>query len=150
MAIYRPTKTGDEYRKIAAGNIQESADSFERCDTDGCLSQWAHDQNARIYQALAALADNGGKATFDYLADLDGNIVNAKVIPGKFGSCWMILDENGQATGEFAPWNPARASTLAKRGYKEIEVEREAVIMTSSGGGYSLNVYAYPAEWLGK
>lgn len=150
MAVYRVTKTAEEYRKMAQGNVMASSESFERCDTDGFLSQWGHDQMARVYEALAGLAENGGKSTFVYLADLNGNLVNAKVIPSKFsGSCWMLLDENNKATGEFAPWKPARKNTLAKRGYQEIEVEREAVIMTEGNGGYSINVFSYPVEWLG-
>lgn len=141
--------TGDQFREQARGRSQAAEESFDRCDTDGFLSQWAAGQMSRVYDALAALADAGGEWTFTYLADLDGNLVNARAIPGKFGTCWMILDADGKATGKFAPWHPAKESTLAKRGYKEIEVKRPACVKVTGGSGYHLNVHYFPIEWLG-
>lgn len=140
--------TGEQFREQARGRQQAAEDSFDRCDTDGFLSQWAAGQMSHIYEALAALADAGGEWTFTYLADLDGNLVNARQIRGKFGPCWMILDDEGKATGEFAPWRPAKESTLAKRGYKEVEVKRPACVRVSGNGGLSLSVHYYPIEWL--
>ena len=41
------TLTAQEHREAAARHYQEAADSFERCDTDGFLSQWAAGKSLR-------------------------------------------------------------------------------------------------------
>lgn len=33
--------TGDQFREQARGRSQAAEESFDRCDTDGFLSQWA-------------------------------------------------------------------------------------------------------------
>lgn len=141
MSIYKldPNLTPDDYREKAKNCYKAEQESFDRCDTDGFLSQWADRCTAKVYNALAVLAENNGKAFFTKLADLEtGEEINAKVINSRYGACWMILDSEGNATGEFAPYKPARESTLAKRGYKEIEVERYAVVAErcSEGGAF--------------
>lgn len=105
---------------------------------------------ARVDSALAELAEAGGKWAFKYLADMEGNLINAKPIHAKFGMCWMILDESNKATGQFAPYHPKKSVTLSKRGYQEVEVERDAVVCTGDGGGYNIRVYYWPVEWLNK
>lgn len=56
--------TAKEYRKMAEDAEQQSADSFERCDTDGFLSQWASGLTAQKYRLQANIEDNGGAAWF--------------------------------------------------------------------------------------
>lgn len=70
------TLTAQEHREAAARQYQEAADSFERCDTDGFLSQWASDLTAREHQAKADLIENGGMVETAALFDLDGNVIS--------------------------------------------------------------------------
>lgn len=110
------TATAEELRAQAARHEQDAADSFERCDTDGFVSQWASGLNAQVARANADIAEAGGVATFErlYLRRLDGERVDARRVKTRFGLRWRI-DE----TDEWLPYRPARASTLEKRGYVE-------------------------------
>lgn len=83
-----------KYRQEARGNEQEAHDSFERCDTDGFLSQWAHGQMANRYYGAAQILENGGCAEFVALFDLEGNLVPAKYIETRFGYAWALLEVN--------------------------------------------------------
>lgn len=53
--------TAQQYRESAAGHIQAERESFERCDTDGFMSQWAHNVMARVAQVKADIVENGNK-----------------------------------------------------------------------------------------
>jgi hypothetical protein len=150
-AMPEPTMTVAEaaarLREKAADLDRERHASFERCDTDGALSQWAADINAREARLQADLIERGGLAEFTALFDLDGNWVRAKRINGRYGDCWMLLDEDGEPTGEFAPFRPARKATLEKRGYREGKVLRTAKAAVGSNGSLvSTYVYARPTK----
>lgn len=145
-SIYGVTKTAEQYRKGSRQHEQNAADSFERCDTDGFLSQWASQQNARIEDALADLAERDCIATVVFLCDEQGNKVNARPIATKYGTSWGVRDESGKIV-KFVAYRPARKSTLAKHGYQELELECKCVVKVS-GDGYNLNVRFYPEEWL--
>jgi len=130
MYFLDPEMTAEDYMNMASGKYRQAEESFERCDTDGYLSQWASSIMANVYRHLADLAENGGKAEFLALADLEGNEVSAKVINGRYGPCWAIMDGSGNFTGKFVNYRPARESTLRKKGYQEIYVERKAAVQT--------------------
>lgn len=51
-------------RQMAADSRQREAESFERCDTDGFLSQWTNAIGAQLYEAQAHIAERGGRAEF--------------------------------------------------------------------------------------
>ncbi len=120
--VYRSIHTQNmEQTKLTAGDYERmKEESFERSDTDGALTQWALGINAQKARMEAELESAGNVSEFPVLCDLSGNEVPAKVIAGKYGTCWMLLDASGKATGQFAPYRPARASTLAKRGFQEV------------------------------
>jgi hypothetical protein len=118
--------TATELRTEAARHYQDAADSFERCDTDGFLSQWASGQTARLRLLEADLVEAGGVSKFIALFTTEGQWVPAKVIDGKYGKSWMLLDAEGKRTGEYVPFLPKRRETLAKRGYCEGYVMRPA------------------------
>lgn len=138
------TTQSDDLRRQAAEHRQNSIDSFERCDTDGFMSQWASDCMARLRDFEADIADNDGRWEFPMLLTLEGEFVPARPISAKYGMCWMILDADGQATGEFAPYKPKRASTLANRGFQEGRCLRPA--RAKLGQGVTPLPYAYPTE----
>jgi hypothetical protein len=105
-------------REQAARHRKDEADSYERSDTDGFVSQWASGINARVDDANARIAEAGGVATFcrTRLVTLDGEETDARKVNTRFGTKWRL-----DSTDEWLPYMPARESTLAKRGYREVD-----------------------------
>jgi hypothetical protein len=120
------TRTPESLRELARRKENDAHESFQRCDTDGALSQWASEINARRLYTEADILENNGLAEFPALFTLDGELVTAIVIDGRFGPCWMLLDNNGESLGKFVPFTPARRSTLANKGYTQGTVLRPA------------------------
>jgi hypothetical protein len=131
------TMMGDQLRESAARHEQEAYDSFERCDTDGFLSQWAHGINAQKDRMAAEVADAGGLWTFarTRLVTLAGEATDAREVKTRYGYRWRL-----DSTNEWLPVRPARESTLAKRGYREVEqVEVAPAKVTLDGVGRGLS-----------
>ncbi len=136
------SQTAEQLRESAAQHDQNAADSFERCDTDGFLSQWASTITAQKEREQADILDAGGIATFGRyeLQTLDGEAVNAKIINGRHGLCWALMDDDDKFTGEFIGAHPVRESTLAKKGYREVEHEFVAeAVADIKGNGTGLS-----------
>ena len=112
-------ETAEELRSEASALRQEAHDSFERCDTDGFLSQWASGLSAAKKEMEANLIEQGGVADQYGLFDLDGNRVRAKLIQGQYGLCWAFCDQADNFTGTFVSAFPKRASTMERKGYRE-------------------------------
>jgi hypothetical protein len=130
-------------RDKAAQHDQDAADSFERCDTDGFLSQWASGINAQKARMEATLVEAGGVATFTRweLTDLDGNTVPAKLIDGRYGECWALTDAAGKFTGTFVSAFPKRAATMERKGFREVEHEFVAPAHVQVVGSHATNVH---------
>lgn len=143
MSRDRATKTADEYREMARGSRRSSEESFERCDTDGFLSQWASDQMAVKYDALARLAENGGRAYFRVYLDETGAPVPARAIRTKYGNrvaifaTWADCCSRGGTVERWLSWKKANAEYAA--GYFEVEASIEMV-----GNGYNLGMAIKP------
>jgi hypothetical protein len=92
-------KTAVEWRESAAANRKEKNDSFERCDTDGFLSQWASGICGRRDEYAAQLAEQGGVSDFPVLLDSGGNVVAIDYTPAGYSasagyyvkSAWKVL-----------------------------------------------------------
>ncbi len=126
--------TAEWHREQAAQCRRRSAESFERCDTDGFLSQWASDVTARRHELDALVAEQDGTYLFRglRLEQLDGTPVDARVVDTRYGLRWRV-----DATDEWLPVAPKREATLAKRGYREVRVEeRHPAITVWCGGKY--------------
>jgi hypothetical protein len=106
----------DKLRASAAQHRADAAESFERCDTDGFVTQAASGLNAQKDDMAARIADAGGVWRFErvVLARLDGSAVDARVVSTKYGERWRV-----DADDAWLPYMPARESTLARRGYYE-------------------------------
>lgn len=113
----------DDFRKTSCKKIEEKEISFERCDTDGFLSQWSSQKSSELDNAKAVILENGGYAKFERLVTNNDEPVNAKMINGKYGLCWALLNDNGDFTGQFLGTSE---KALLKHGLKEIFVERPA------------------------
>jgi hypothetical protein len=136
----------DRLRESAARLDREAHDSFERCDTDGYLSQWAAGLGAQKLRLQADIEDNGGVWQFPALFDLDGNPVRAKLVEGRFGRSWMLLDENGRSTGEFLRYRPKKRDTHARKGYVEGSVLRPAKADLRGDNAISVRAVAVPTD----
>jgi len=119
----------------AAECERRAAESFERCDTDGFLSQWADGLNARKYRLQADIDANGGMWDFPALFDLSGKEVPAKLIRGKYGLVWSLTDADGKFTGQFVAAFPKREATMTAKGYREGSVSRPAIAIISAPKG---------------
>jgi hypothetical protein len=137
------TTTASQHREAATAADTRAAESFDRCDTDGFVSQWASGITARLERAKADLADAGGLASFPALFDTDGNLVPAKLVDGRYGMVWGLLpgaDPSGRFTGWFSPSGAAaaarRQATDARKGYQvgRVLAPAAATIMGSGTG----------------
>lgn len=97
-----------ELRARSKGSRDEQQASFDRCDTDGFLSQWAHGLTAEKYAAQARVLEHGGHAPFVGLFKIEtGERVPARMISTKFGTRWMVCDpQTGRSAGIFYPTGP--------------------------------------------
>jgi hypothetical protein len=140
-------RTAEEWRGMASGNYKRAAESFERCDTDGFLSQWASNTVAREYELKAELADQGGMDTFRALFDLEGNRVYAHEVETQFGYSWRLFDKETKETlGWFNESKAQKAETAvknnAKKGFYVGAVKCEARVLS---GGNNVNVHYFTA-----
>lgn len=107
----------DALRQQARDARKRSADSWERSDTDGFVSQWASNITADELIMKAELIEAGGSYERDLLFDLDGNLVMAKEIETRYGWAWMIMDPDnpkGSALGFFNESKARKAETKIK------------------------------------
>lgn len=131
-------------RQEADALDQSAEESFQRCDTDGFLSQWACNITARLKRAEATVAENGGMAIFPALYDLKGNRAKAKLIDGLYGRCWAFVGDDGRFTGQFISAFPKRESTMTKKGYQEgNEWAPAKAVIDGKGTGLSGAASAY-------
>lgn len=120
-----------ELREQAKQHTEDAYQSFERCDTDGFLSQWASAVNAQRCNLEADLLEAGGVWKFWGLFDLEGRRVRAKLINGQYGPCWAFCDAHDRFTGKFISAHPARPETLQRKGYVEADELAPAKVVVS-------------------
>lgn len=149
-----PKRRGDAARQRAVEHDQAAAESFERSDTDGALTQWSHGVSAQKERLQARIDDNGGTWEFPALFDLDGNMVPAKLIDTQYGSAFALLESDDPSSSLTGKWiNPSNARShevrnrnMRKKGYTIGTVRAPArAELSGSGTGLSgaLSVTAY-------
>lgn len=117
--------SAEAHRKRSEELEQEAADSWERSDTDGFLSQWASRLGSRRELLQADIDEKNGLWEHSALFDLNGNMVPATRHDSKYGgNVWRVF--SGEAfTSEIKEWfNPSKArnkktrlTNNAKKGY---------------------------------
>jgi len=127
----------DNFRTLAKECAQRSRESFERCDTDGYLSQWAADSMARHYHTCAELCDAQGMQERIALFDLDGKLAATRMVTTQYGTAWLTRD------GKFV--NPSRAKkgvtryrNLKAKGYTEGTIRIRCGVFSRSDGPYQV------------
>lgn len=139
-------------REEAAAHDRAANESFERCDTDGYATQWAHGVNAQKARMQADIAERGGWV-FPALFNLDGELVPAKWSSGQFGDFFGLLRTADPRSAFVGSFNPSRARTTtvkarardAKKGYYVGYVLAPAKAELAGGGqgmGGAAGVYA--------
>lgn len=93
-------RTAEQWRAASRTAHNAAADSFDRCDTDGYLSQWAHGKVAEENEVKAKLAETGGLIDADALFLLDGTLASTHRAAGKYGSYWVLNDDAAAALGK--------------------------------------------------
>jgi hypothetical protein len=94
-------------RESAAENRRKAEESFDRCDTDGFLSQWAHGITAQQKDKQAEIEDKGGVWEFLCLIDEDGELVPAREIKTRYGLAWGLfntIEEANAYDGQIVEW----------------------------------------------
>lgn len=151
VAPVESVTTADEHRAAAVEHDRKSAESFDRCDTDGALTQWGHDMLAQEHRLAARIAENGGTWTFPALFDLDGNLVAAKNIKTPYGYAWGILESDDPSSRVVRWFNESEARTAAvrnrnnaRKGYTVGRVKAPA--RAELKGGNIMSVTAVPVR----
>jgi len=139
--------TANELRESAAEHDRKAAESFDRCDTDGFVSQWAHGLGSQKDRLQAEVEENGGLSSFMGLFNSAGERVKAKMVvvynSYKFEheSKWIVLDASDNAAHWVAiPQNPESPSKQSKMGQLGLHQEWEEAPGKAelSGGGTGL------------
>lgn len=157
-------ETAEQLRAEAAQHDADAEASFQRCDTDGFLSQWASGLTAREKRLQADIVEAGGKAEFTGLFDREtGDRVKAKIVHvtgyGGYGKVakWLVLGANDEALAWVAAYKTGKRSKLYQMGFEERR-EMAAAKADIGGSGKGLSgaascfVYArrldggYPAD----
>ena len=146
MTLYFPTDhTADEWRAMARNRRQKVTDSWDQSDTDGFMSQWAGGVMSVLYNFLADIALTGGKGRLRMLADLDGNLLDAKEVKTRYGYAWVVNKPDGSVewfNESEAKSAKTRIKNNAAKGYKFMLCEQDVVVGLTDG--ISPRPYALP------
>ena len=128
----------ETYEAEAARSEQAKHDSFERCDTDGFVSQWASGITSQLSRAKARISRQEGIDTFSGLYSGDTR-VRAKIVNGQYGSVWLIDDCDQHLTGgrKFIPVG-SNSRVQRELGLSERQEKAPAWACTA-GSGYGLS-----------
>ena len=140
-SVWFPTDhTPEEWREMQRERYRRSAESFERCDTDGFLSQGAAEAMARLFGLCAEIAENGGKFTFEGVADAEMNLLDAELCMTRYGYAWRIeRDGNVEWFNESQAKDPERRKAAnLRKGFVMVQFECKAVVISAGfNGGYA-------------
>jgi hypothetical protein len=135
------TLSPQEHLAKAKACEERAEESFQRCDTDGFLSQWASGMTAQLHRRQAAIAEAGGKAWFRCVVDADGNLVPAKHIRTRYGSkiaVFATLEDAQGRGGQVVKWISETERALAKHGLRWGQFQADAqAYMDGQGTGLS-------------
>lgn len=133
----------DEMDAEMAMQEKRKEDSFERCDTDGFLSQWASGLNASLARERAKLLRQGGFDLFWCLEEIEtGEIVADKIFTfeNSFNGCpttvnrWRLPNDLAEKKGR--KWIPVgeRSRVQKQLGFREVQRWFPAFAMIGGGG----------------
>lgn len=137
----------EKLRNEAQRDRERAEESFQRCDIDGFVSQWASQIGAQKRDQQAKVLENGGCSEFSVLCDETGKVIATKVYafddkfrpdqwnaPKKY--MWRLPDEMVEQAGR--KWVPC-ANYKSSRIQKQLKLHEEmrwfpAVAIITTGG----------------
>lgn len=111
------------WRERAKALRARSRESWERSDTDGCVSQWCDDKSAIEAEVRAEILDNGGRSVFPGLYEGERRVA-AKLVRGRYPEwdpklIWLLRDDEAERFGRrFIP-HGARSRVQKELGLAE-------------------------------
>lgn len=142
-------KTAEQWRAKSRASHQRSAESFDRSDTDGFMSQWAADMAGMEYSRCADLAERNSLWEFTAVFDLDGNLLDARRVKGTYGESWLITTADGKKkwfNESNARLGAKRLAADEKKGFRLGRVRTQAYVASGSGGPWRVYYYYAPVE----
>lgn len=140
--------TAEQLREAAHDALQKREESFERCDTDGFVTQWAHGLTAAEQSEKARITENGGRSDFPGLYEGDRR-VKAHIIETQFGLSWKLHDSETALIAERGkPFLPTgeHSRVLKALGLAERR-ELDYAWARLTGKGYGLSGTAWVATY---
>jgi hypothetical protein len=138
-------QTPADLRARAVASRKASQESYERCDTDGFLSQRASDTMAMVWNAQASLIESGKTYIFIGLYH-NGRRVAAKQIPTKFGYTWLLRDDEAAIFGrKFIPIG--NKSRVQKELGLDEQKETAPAWCGVAEGGYGVGYFRTGCQW---
>ena len=141
------TKTSESLRADANRLDREAVESFERCDTDGFLSQWAKGITAEKKRMEADLLENDGLAEIACLVDDRGEILPAVYLPTRYGRCYALFvsfDAANANGGEIVEW--LGNGKIRERGYRNAFALRKAKVKIVGSDAVNCRPVYVPAD----
>lgn len=122
-SVAEPTfkgKTAAEWRAMATRSQRQKAESWERSDTDGFMTQWASDVCSREYLTCADLIEQGGMTEMQ-VPFVDGKVASTDYREGQYGWYWLLTVEAARVTGSrfFTPSKADKSATRRKNNAKK-------------------------------
>lgn len=124
---------------------EKRAESFERCDTDGFLTQYFDGVNADVARLAAEIAAHGGYALhLGLFSSKTGARVPAVLVDGDYGPQWRLCDPTtGSYLNEWVNDTRGPKGALAKRGWVVLgEWAKSEAKIVGEGRGLSGRVWA--------
>ena len=148
-----------KYINLSNEAIDRKEESFQRCDTDGFLTQQVLADTSRLERARAELCEKKGK--HEFLGLYDGKRrLKAKIIlvEDKFtpwsktkNPVWFLEDDEAEKYGrKFMPFNNGRGKSriLNSFGLKELRVLSDAWAKSEwAGWTHYIKYYRVDNEW---
>lgn len=117
-------QTAEQWREQARQSAERRAESWERSDTDGFMSQWASGLMSLEYELCADLAEAGGLTTTTALFDAEtGEVASTHLHDGQWGMAWVLNDAAAAKAGKRfiaeskAATTQKRHAAMVKKGY---------------------------------
>ena len=129
-----------DYRSKAKQHFEAAAESFERCDTDGFVSQFCSTLNGHLSNAKARIQEQGGVSSFVGLYEGERRVL-AKGITTQYGESWLLDDSETDLIArrgkKFLPtgWNSRILKSLGLT--QEYEMAPAWATIGGSGNGFS-------------
>jgi len=142
------TAEAESIRAQIAATDKRQAQRADMESMDCAASRVGDGLHRRLLELKLDIAENNGLSSFKGLYDLEGVRVRAKVIKGKYGLCWAFCDDRDQFTGKFITAFPAKAKTMRKKGFQELDEDAPAAAKLSGNGkGFSGLTSCYPVTY---